>query len=34
MTERFKKTVVEMVRKYIDDGFENWEEVLGPMASA
>jgi hypothetical protein len=34
MTERFNKTVVEMVRKYIDDGFENWEEVLGPMASA
>jgi transposase InsO family protein len=29
MTERFKKTVVEMVRKYIDDGFENWEEVDG-----
>jgi hypothetical protein len=23
-----------MVRKYMDDGFENWEEVLGPMASA
>ena len=34
MTERFNKMVVEMVRKYIDDGFKNWEEVLGPMASA
>ena len=34
MTERFNKTVVEMIRKYIADGFEHWEEVLGPMASA
>ena len=34
ITERFNKTGVEMVRQYIDDGFENWEEVLGPMASA
>ena len=34
MTERFNKTVVEMIRKYVDDGFENWEEALGPMASA
>ena len=34
MTERFNKTVVEMIRKYIGDGYEQWEEVLGPMASA
>ncbi|KAI9550712.1 hypothetical protein GHT06_005369 [Daphnia sinensis] len=34
MTERFNKTVVEMIRKYIDGGYEHWEEVLGPMASA
>jgi hypothetical protein len=34
MTERFNKTMVEMIRKYIADGFERWEEVLGPMASA
>ncbi|KAI9556063.1 hypothetical protein GHT06_018630 [Daphnia sinensis] len=34
MTERFNKTVVDMVRKYIANGFEQWEEVLGPMASA
>ncbi|KZS06393.1 Uncharacterized protein APZ42_030186 [Daphnia magna] len=34
MAERFNKTVVEMIRKYIDDGYEHWEEVLGPMASA
>ena len=34
ITESFNKTAVEMVRQYIDDGFENWEEVLGPMASA
>ena len=33
MTEHFNKTVVNMVRKYIADGFEQWEEVLGPMAS-
>ncbi|KZS01862.1 Uncharacterized protein APZ42_001347, partial [Daphnia magna] len=32
--ERFNKTVVDMVRKYIANGFEQWEEVLGPMASA
>lgn len=23
-----------MIRKYIADGFKNWEEILGPMASA
>ena len=34
LTERFNKTVVEMIRKYISDGFENWEEVLGVVASA
>jgi hypothetical protein len=34
MTERFNKTVVEMIRKYIGDGYKQWEEVLGPMASA
>jgi hypothetical protein len=22
------------IRKFIVDGFENWEEILGPMASA
>jgi hypothetical protein len=34
MTERFNKTLVEIIRKYIGDGYEQWEEVLGPMASA
>jgi len=34
MTERFNKTVIDMIRKYVKDGFENWEEVLGPMAAA
>jgi hypothetical protein len=34
MTERFNKTVIDMVRKYVDDELENWEEVLGPMAAA
>ena len=34
MTERFNKTMVEMIRKYIADGFEQWEDILGPMASA
>jgi transposase InsO family protein len=29
MTKRFNKTVVEMIRKYIGDGYEQWEEVLG-----
>ena len=27
MTERFNKTVVEMIRKYIGDGYKQWEEV-------
>jgi hypothetical protein len=34
MTKHFNKTVVEMIRKYIGDGFENWEEILRLMASA
>lgn len=34
LTERFNKTVVEMIRKYISDGYENWEEILGVVASA
>jgi transposase InsO family protein len=34
LTERFNKTVVEMIRKYIAEGFENWEEALGLVASA
>ena len=33
-TERFNKTMVEMIRKYIADGFEQGEDILGPMASA
>ncbi|KAI9550516.1 hypothetical protein GHT06_005392 [Daphnia sinensis] len=34
LTERFNKTVVEMLRKYIEQGFSKWEEVLGPVAFA
>ena len=34
MTERFNKTVVGMIRKYVADGFQHWEDVLGPVASA
>ena len=34
LTERFNKTVVEMLRKYLDDGFTNWEEMLGAVAFA
>ena len=34
MNERFNKTVVEMIRKYIADDFEQWKDVLGLMASA
>ncbi|KAI9552203.1 hypothetical protein GHT06_022542 [Daphnia sinensis] len=34
LTERFNKTVVEMLRKYMDQGFPKWEEMLGPVAFA
>ncbi|KZS03450.1 Uncharacterized protein APZ42_033823 [Daphnia magna] len=34
LTERFNKTVVEILRKYIEQGFSKWEEVLGPVAFA
>ncbi|KAI9550572.1 hypothetical protein GHT06_004452 [Daphnia sinensis] len=34
LTERFNKTVVEMLRKYMEQGFSKWEEVLGPVAFA
>ncbi|KZS10210.1 Uncharacterized protein APZ42_025363 [Daphnia magna] len=34
LTERFNKTVVEMLRKYMEQGFSKWEEVLGPAAFA
>ena len=34
LTERFNKTVVEMLRKYISEGFQNWEEMLGPVVFA
>ncbi|KAI9553636.1 hypothetical protein GHT06_021560 [Daphnia sinensis] len=30
----FNKTVVEMLRKYMDQGFPKWEEMLGPVAFA
>jgi hypothetical protein len=34
LTERFNKTVVEMLRKYLNDGYTNWEEMLGAVAFA
>ena len=33
-TERFNKTVTEMIKKYIENGFEKWEDILGPVAFA
>ncbi len=33
-TERFNKTVTEMIRKYIENGFEKWENILGSVAFA
>jgi hypothetical protein len=33
-TERLNKTVTEMIRKYIENGFEKWEHILGPVAFA
>ncbi|KZS03091.1 Uncharacterized protein APZ42_034268 [Daphnia magna] len=33
-TERFHKTVVEMIRKYLENGFERWEDILGPVVFA
>ncbi|KZS06433.1 Ena/VASP-like protein [Daphnia magna] len=34
LTERFDKTVAEMLRKYMDQGFPKWDEMLGPLAFA
>ena len=31
-TERFNQTVVDMIRKYTDDSFANWEEMLHLVA--
>ncbi|KAI9551163.1 hypothetical protein GHT06_006378 [Daphnia sinensis] len=33
-TKRFNKTVVEMIRKYLENGFERWEDILGPVVFA
>ena len=33
-TERFNKTVAEMLRKYLTTGFEKWEDMLGPVTFA
>ena len=33
-TERFNQTVVDMIRKYTDDSFANWEEMLHLVAFA
>ncbi|KZR97391.1 Uncharacterized protein APZ42_007770, partial [Daphnia magna] len=32
LTERFNKTIVEMLRKYISEGYEDWEDMLGQVA--
>ncbi|KZS03690.1 Uncharacterized protein APZ42_033520 [Daphnia magna] len=34
LTELFNKTVVEMLRKYISEGYKNWEDMLGHVAFA
>jgi hypothetical protein len=34
LTERFNKTMVDMLRKYLIDGYEDWEEMLGHVAFA
>ncbi len=34
LTERFNQTVISMIRKYINDSFSNWEEMLGLVAFA
>ena len=34
LTERFNKTVVEMLRKYISRDFDDWEQMLGPVVFA
>jgi len=33
-TERFNKTVAKMLRKYLENGLENWEDMLGPVTFA
>ncbi|KZS03789.1 Uncharacterized protein APZ42_033408 [Daphnia magna] len=32
--EWFNKTVVEMIRKYVENEFERWEDILGPFVFA
>ncbi len=27
-TERFNKTVTEIIRKYIENGFEKWDNII------
>ena len=34
LTERFNRSMVEMIRKYLDKGFSRWEDLLGPVAFA
>ena len=34
LTERFNRTMVEMIRKYLEKGFSRWEDALGPVAFA
>jgi transposase InsO family protein len=33
-TERFNRTMAEMLRKYLEQGFSKWEDALGPIAFA
>jgi hypothetical protein len=34
LTERFNRTMMAMLRKYVKDGFSKWEDALGPIAFA
>jgi hypothetical protein len=34
LTERFNRTMVEMIRKYLEKRFSRWEDALGPVAFA
>jgi hypothetical protein len=34
LTERFNRTMMDMVRKYLRKGFAKWEDALGPIAFA
>ena len=34
LIERFNRTMTDMIRKYLEQGFTRWEDALGPIGFA